>query len=80
MPTGYIVQRRKNGTLVWMDALNVEHNPNVTNYSVILGDLEPSTGYYVRVVPFIEDAGGSYRGVPTEEVGPFSTLYFGKWC
>ena len=78
MPSGYIVQRRKNGTMMRIDASEVDHNVNVTHYSVIIKDLEPDTLYYIRVVPFIEDAGGSYHGIPTDESGPYSTLRLGK--
>ena len=77
MPTGYIIQRRSHGTMVWMDALNVDHNADVTYHSVILEGLEPGTVYYVRIVPFINDAGGSYRGTPTEDAS-FETLSVSK--
>ena len=78
VPSGYIVQRRKNGTMVWIDASEVDHNVNDIHYSVIIEDLEPETMYYIRVIPFIEDAVGSYQGIPTDEYGPYSTLRFGK--
>ena len=53
--------------MFWTDALNVDHNAHMTQYSVILEGLEPGTMYYIRVVPFINDAGVSYRGTPTED-------------
>ena len=77
VPSGYMIQRRENDTMVWTDALEVNHNVHGTHYSVILDDLQPATVYYIRIIPFIEDAGGSYRGIPTDESGPFATLNFG---
>ena len=78
MPDGYIAQLRKNGSMIWIDTLNVDHNADVTYHSVILEGLEPGTVYYVRIVPFINDAGGSYRGDPTEDAS-FETLSVSKW-
>ena len=78
MPSGYIVQRREKDTMMWTDSLEVNHNAYMRHYSLILEDLEPETAYYIRIIPFIEDADGSYRGIPTEESGPFATLSVSK--
>ena len=59
---------------MWTGASTVDHNANMTHYSVILEDLEPETVYYIRVMPFVQDEGGLYLGTPTEESGPFLTL------
>ena len=77
IPIGYTVQHRKNGTTIWRNVSNVDHNANVARYSVTLKGLEPGTVYSVRVAPFIKDAGGSYWGTPTEDVS-FETLSVSK--
>ena len=77
IPSGYIVQIRENGTMMWRDVLNVEHDVLVALYSVAIENLEPATVYYIRIIPFIDDGGVLYLGSPTEEGGPFLTLHIG---
>ena len=76
-PTGYVVQRRTENSLAWIDGPNIEHSAVDVNYTARLDNLEPYAIYYVIIMPFIVDGDSTFFGHPTEEGGPFRTLRIG---
>ena len=77
-PRGYLVETRINGSMEWISSRQTGHNAMIAVNTILLKDLKPHTSYYVRVTPFIEDAGNVYYGNATQEAGPFLTLE-GRW-
>ena len=77
-PRGYLVETRRNGSNELISGPQIDHDPTVAVYTVLVENLEPQTSYYIRVNPFIEDGGNLYYGNATQEAGPFLTSE-GMW-
>ena len=78
-PTGYNVQHRFSWNGHWINGVEIEHDSIIQQYRTQLENLDPDNTYYVRVIPFLNDGGIAYYGIPTSERGPFSTIAVGTF-